>query len=64
MFVTSSRREANDLTDLMEQIGLEEHQTQFVPEGNGHHGSRALWMHQDGGDEYWEAVEMFLKEIY
>jgi dienelactone hydrolase len=47
MFVTSSQREAEELTAMVEAIGLNENQQQFVPNGSGHHGSRALWINQE-----------------
>ncbi len=63
MFVTSSNYESTELNILMYDIGLGENQVQFIPEGAGHHGSRALWPSQTGGEEYWAAIEAFLINI-
>ncbi|NOU59894.1 hypothetical protein [Marinifilum caeruleilacunae] len=63
MFLTSSNREAQYVEALLEKHKLGEKQVQFVPEGAGHHGSRALWTNQQGGEEYWNAITEFLKEI-
>ncbi len=63
MFVTSSKREAEGVTELFKYVKLNENQIIFVPEGGGHHGSRALWKSQQGGDEYWAAVGSFLVSI-
>jgi pimeloyl-ACP methyl ester carboxylesterase len=38
-------------------------QVLFVPEGEGWHGARALWPTQDGGEEYWLALEEFLEKL-
>jgi hypothetical protein len=38
-------------------------QLQFIPEAEGFHGSRALWIDQKGADEYWTALKLFLKKI-
>lgn len=63
MFLTSSKQEATALSQLVQDIGLNQAEVQFVPEGSGHHGSRALWENQEGGEEYWEAVTAFLNEL-
>ncbi len=63
MFLTSSKYEANAVSKLLSKHKLTKDQIQFVPEGNGHHGSRALWINQMGGDEYWIAVGLFLKQL-
>ena len=63
LFVTSSKQEATGITALISEMELNKNQVHFEPEGNGHHGSRALWNHQDGGEEYWSAVESFLDRI-
>lgn len=63
MFLTSSNREAQYVEALLEKHKLGEKQVQFVPEGPGHHGSRALWTNQQGGEEYWNAITEFLNKI-
>ncbi len=62
MFLTSSKRESVELSRLVNEIGLNQNEVQFIPESDGHHGSRALWINQDGGEEYWEAITDFLNE--
>ncbi|PKQ61169.1 hypothetical protein BZG01_19820 [Labilibaculum manganireducens] len=63
MFLTSSNSEAKRVTDLLAKHKLLEKQVQFVPEGAGHHGSRALWKNQQGGEEYWVAITGFLNQL-
>ena len=63
MFLTSSKYEAKALSELLSKHKLTKNQIQFVPEENGYHGSRALWINQTGGEEYWLAVELFLKQL-
>lgn len=60
MFVTSSKKEAPDIVELLANVKLNKNQIHFTPEGEGHHGSRALWETQNGGEEYWEAIGKFL----
>ncbi len=62
-FLTSSKREATGVSELIKQMELNDQQIQFIPEGSGHHGSRALWENQDGGQEYWDAITSFLSNI-
>ena len=59
-FITSSKREAESVTELLAKLTLGEDQIQFIPEGPGHHGSRALWNHQSDAEEYWTAINPFL----
>jgi len=63
MFLTSSKSEAKGVSQLINKHKLTKDQIQFIPEGNGHHGSRALWINQIGGEEYWLAVGLFLKQL-
>jgi hypothetical protein len=35
----------------------------FKPNGEGYHGSKALWPKQKGGDEYWNAIDAFLEKL-
>jgi dienelactone hydrolase len=62
-FITSSKREAPEVLEFFTGIERTENQIIFVPEGDGHHGSRALWEQQTGGEEYWEAIKAFLKDL-
>jgi dienelactone hydrolase len=48
------------LNDLLSKTTLDENQIVFKPDANGHHGSRALWVNQAGGEQYWNALTDFL----
>ena len=61
--VTSSREEADALKGLLSDVNQSNMQLQFIPESDGFHGSRALWIDQEGAEEYWAAVRSFLEEI-
>lgn len=62
-FITCSKAETPETEVILSKINFGENQVHFKPEGNGHHGSRALWLNQDGGEEYWKAVLDFLNSI-
>ena len=59
-FITSGQWEIPDIDALLSKTTLKENQVQFKPLEQGHHGSRALWVNQEGGEEYWEAIISFL----
>ncbi|QCW99061.1 hypothetical protein FGM00_02615 [Aggregatimonas sangjinii] len=61
--VTSSKAEAAALTSLLGNVSLQENQSQFIPESDGFHGSKALWTGQKGAEEYWKTVLSFLEKI-
>ncbi len=61
MFITSSKQEAPAVKEMLINMQLTNNQFHFVPENDGYHGSRALWAHQIGGDEYWQAIDKFLE---
>lgn len=63
MFLTSSKSEDKYVKALLEKHTLKDNQVQFVPEESGHHGSRALWINQQGGEEYWVAITEFLNKL-
>ena len=63
MFVTSSKREVEELTTLLSGMTLSQNQVHFVPDSSGYHGSKALWKGQPDGEEYWEAVTAFLETV-
>ncbi len=63
LFLTSSKREKDQVAVLIENKELNDKQVQFVPEGSGHHGSRALWENQDGGEEYWAAIKQWFGKL-
>ena len=62
-WVTSSKQEAAQLSKLIGEKELNDYQSQFVPTGDGFHGSRALWVGQDGGEAYWQEVRKFLLRV-
>jgi len=61
-FVTSSSLESNSLKVLVSDLpqGLV---TQFMPTITGKHGSKALWESHDENQDYWNAVNAFLKSV-
>lgn len=61
--VTSSKEEAATLKALIGSNKLNDKQSQFIPESDGFHGSRALWEGQKGAEEYWNAITSFLNKI-
>jgi dienelactone hydrolase len=61
--VTSSKAEATDLSKELEGVDLSKNQSQFIPESDGFHGSRAVWEGQKGAEEYWGAVISFLSSL-
>lgn len=62
VFITSSKDEANDTKLIFESIASKS-KTQFIPNGNGVHGSKALWTSTKGNEEYREAVKLFLEGL-
>lgn len=61
--ITSSKREAIELSKSVIKNQLKENQIQFVPASDGFHGSKALWVGKKGAEEYWSAIIDFLKSI-
>ncbi|NQV31027.1 MAG: alpha/beta hydrolase [Candidatus Marinimicrobia bacterium] len=62
VFMTSSREEASSVQPLYDAIRGDD-KTFFIPEEEGQHGSKALWSNNRGNENYWEAIESFLKRI-
>lgn len=58
-FLTSSKSEQGQ-TKLLFDVISSTIKTQFVPTGNGEHGSRALWEEKADHAEYWVALKTFL----
>ena len=58
-FLTSSKAEEGQ-TKLLYDVIASPEKTQFIPEGSGEHGSRALWEEKADYAEYWVAVRTFL----
>ncbi|KAB7530359.1 hypothetical protein F8C76_02290 [Flagellimonas olearia] len=59
LFVASSKKEAPDVTDLIDHLSSDI-KVQFIPDGEGAHGSIALWDYNDNHVEYWTALIDFL----
>ncbi len=62
VFITSSKEESADAAELFKAIASK-NKTQFVPAGTGIHGSKALWSSTDDHQEYWDALEKFLRQV-
>ena len=63
VFLTASRAEQGELQPIFDAIP-DGKKKLFLPEAEGAHGSRALWDETEGHEEYWKAVEAFLKEHF
>lgn len=64
LFVTSSHKEHLTTIDLLAQIGTPTPFVHFDPqEGEGKHGSRALWKENKNHQEYWDALTNFLLQL-
>jgi len=61
--VTSSKAESKDLKELLTNLEQNNSQLQYIPNSDGFHGSRALWIDQKGAEEYWAAISSFLGKI-
>lgn len=59
-FFTAAKEEIPYVRELVLGRPRSETQIVFAPEGEGWHGARALWPDQEGGEEYWNALEDFL----
>ncbi len=62
VFITSSHEESAALTILMSDVQSLIKQ-QFIPSKDGKHGSSALWKNNPNHQEYWDAVNDFMKKI-
>ncbi|MBL4754346.1 MAG: hypothetical protein JKY52_12230 [Flavobacteriales bacterium] len=62
LFATSSREEGAGVAKLLAGANGD-NKVQFIPEGKGRHGSRALWTESKGNAEYWTALKAFLSKI-
>ncbi len=60
-FITSSKSEAVKAKPLADVVNKDKI-THFVPTSDGAHGSRVLWSKQPFSEEYWNAVNAFLKQ--
>jgi len=65
-FITSSKREAAGVKNLLKNTTLKKGQIHFIPKNvDGAHGARVLWNGQDDNDaaEYWPAIKQFLNTL-
>lgn len=61
-YVTSAKKESESVKTLLSNVNPTLI-TQFVPEGNGVHGSKVLWRDAQDNGEYWASIYMYLKEL-
>lgn len=61
-YVTSSHKEAAAVTTLLSEV-TQTKVVQFIPEGHGVHGSKALWRDAQDNGEYWASIYVFLKGL-
>lgn len=62
VFITSSKEEAADVTELIKDVNSRI-KIQYIPMGNGDHGSKVLWTQSLGNQEYWIALMSFLDRL-
>ena len=62
VFATSSREEADKVTDLLKDINSRI-KIQYIPSTKGDHGSKVLWPESPDNQEYWIALMSFLNRI-
>ena len=63
MFLTSSKEESVELSQMLSKTKLGDKQLQFIPKAPGEHGSRALWKTSESNEEYWAAINSFLASV-
>jgi len=62
VFITSSKKEAPASKIIYDAVSSE-NKVHFIPEGDGKHGSQALWQNCKDNNEYWQAVNDFLSQL-
>jgi dienelactone hydrolase len=62
VFATSSRDEADAVTDLLKDVNSRI-KIQYIPSTKGDHGSKVLWPESAYNQEYWIALMSFLNKI-
>jgi len=62
VFITSARHEVKDWQEIYNVIDAK-YRVAFIPKAQGHHGSSSLWSKYSSSNEYWVAVESFLKSL-
>ena len=64
IFITSAKNEKSNWWNIYESISSEQKRFFLPVTGDGRHGSSALFATEKTSEEYWEAVESFLKEFF
>ncbi len=62
IFATSPKKEIKQVSDVLKFVD-KKYITHFKPEVEGFHGSKTIWEVVKGFETYWEALELFLKNI-
>jgi len=62
VFLTSSKAEAPAVTELSKDI-LSLVKIQYIPKGEGNHGSKVLWSSNPENRDYWAALMSFLNRM-
>jgi dienelactone hydrolase len=62
VFLTSSKQEAPAVTELSKDI-LSLVKLQYIPKGEGDHGSKVLWSSKPENQDYWAALMSFLNRM-
>jgi len=62
VFITSAKPEENEWRPIYQNLSSK-NKSFFLPEDEGFHGSKALWEENAGNENYWKAVEGFLKDL-
>jgi len=62
VFITSAKHETEEWSSIFNAIPSRG-KTRFIPEGDGKHGSRALWKQYPDSASYWSALTEFLKQF-
>lgn len=62
LLITSSRSEADRVTDLLKDVNSRI-KVQFIPSFEGEHGSKALWSSSPGNQDYWAVLISFLNKL-
>jgi hypothetical protein len=62
-FITSSKKEAEGVQNLIRNKTLSNQQVQFIPKIDGYHGARALWASNSGNEVYWAAINSFMESL-
>ncbi|MEN8187889.1 MAG: alpha/beta hydrolase [Bacteroidota bacterium] len=61
VFITSAKKEKEHWQDIYDSISSDKQY--YLPETEGKHGSKALWVSNNGHQGYWDAVTSFLKKF-